>query len=60
MVVNGVTNDEDTEDEVKQRSDGGVLAVNVASLVAAPGTGRLGLGSSTLGEFLYEMQECKG
>lgn len=49
VVINSITNNKDTEDEVKQRSDRGIFTVNVSSLVTAPRTRRLGSFNSTLG-----------
>lgn len=55
VVVDAVTNDKDTKDEVEQRSNGSILAVNVASLVAAPEARGLGRLDGALGQAL----QCK-
>lgn len=55
VVVDAVTNDKDTKDEVEQRSNGSILAVNVASLVAAPKARGLGRLDGALGQAL----QCK-
>lgn len=52
VVVNGVASSEDTENEVEQGSDGGIVAINVASLVTTPESRRLGRFNGTLGQVL--------
>lgn len=52
VVVNAVANHKDTEQRVKQGRNGGIVAVNVASLVATPQTSWLGRFNSTLGQAL--------
>lgn len=55
VIINSITNSKDTKDEVKQRSNRGVITVNVTGLITAPRTRRLSGLNSTLGQFLYKI-----
>lgn len=52
VVVDGVTSDEDQTQEVEEGGDGGIVTIDVASLVTTPGTGGLGNNGGTLGQVL--------
>lgn len=53
VIIDSITNSEDTKDEVNQRSDRGVLTINVTGLITTPRTRRLGSFDGTLGQFLF-------
>lgn len=60
VVVDSVTSGKDTKDEVKQGSDGSIVAINVTSLVTGPWTRGLGSFDSTLGKVLKLIMSVNG
>ena len=52
VVVDGVTNGEDTKDEVKQGSNGSIVTINVLGLVTTEETRGLRSFDGTLGQLL--------
>lgn len=56
LVINSITNSKDTKDKVKQRSDRGVLTINVSGLVTSERSNGLSNLGSSLGQFLIKIR----